>query len=110
MVPLDKLDQITRRFEFLEAKLAAGAPPAEIAPLSREYSELKPVVDAVNALQRVRDGCGLGSPDEDRQDPVAADFLEEQQWCRRAHIDPHGAQHNLNHGASLDLDGAVAEV
>ena len=36
MVPLDKLDQITRRFEFLEAKLAAGAPPAEIAPLSRE--------------------------------------------------------------------------
>ena len=44
MVPLDKLDQITRRFEFLEAKLAAGAAPGEIAPLGREYSGLKPVV------------------------------------------------------------------
>ena len=52
MVPLDKLDQITRRFEFLEAKLAAGAPPAEIAPLSREYSELKPVVAEIATYRR----------------------------------------------------------
>jgi peptide chain release factor 1 len=31
MVPLDKLAQITQRFEFLEAQLNAGAAPAEIA-------------------------------------------------------------------------------
>ena len=49
---MDKLDQITRRFEFLEAKLAAGAPPAEIAPLSREYSELKPVVAEIATYRR----------------------------------------------------------
>jgi peptide chain release factor 1 len=52
MVPLDKLDQITRRFEFLEAKLAAGAEPGEIAALSREYSELKPVVAEIAAYRR----------------------------------------------------------
>ncbi|WP_343079312.1 peptide chain release factor 1 [Ostreiculturibacter nitratireducens] len=52
MVPLDKLDQIARRFEFLEAKLSSGAPPSEIAALSREYSELKPVVAEISAYKQ----------------------------------------------------------
>ena len=47
MLPVDKLDQIVQRFEFLEAKLSSGAPPSEIAALSREYSELKPVVTTI---------------------------------------------------------------
>jgi peptide chain release factor 1 len=34
MVPLEKLAQITQRFEFLEAKLNAGTSPAEIATLN----------------------------------------------------------------------------
>ncbi|MGB5869654.1 MAG: peptide chain release factor 1 [Albidovulum sp.] len=51
MVPLEKLDQITRRFDFLEAKLSAGAAPAEIADLSREYSDLKPVVGEIAAYR-----------------------------------------------------------
>jgi len=55
MVPLDKLAQITGRFEFLEAKLSAGAPPAEIAALSREYSDLKPVVTEISAYRRALD-------------------------------------------------------
>jgi peptide chain release factor 1 len=49
MVPLEKLAQITQRFEFLEARLNAGASPAEIATISREYSALKPVVDDIAA-------------------------------------------------------------
>ena len=55
MVPFDKLDQITRRFEFLEAKLASGAAPAEIAALSREYSDLKPVVTEIAAYRQALD-------------------------------------------------------
>ncbi|MGL4312292.1 MAG: peptide chain release factor 1 [Paracoccaceae bacterium] len=51
MVPLDRLAQITRRFEFLEAKLSAGAAPSEIAGLSREYSDLKPVVAEIAAYR-----------------------------------------------------------
>ncbi len=54
MVPLEKLDQITRRFQFLEAKLSAGAPPAEIAVLSREYSDLRPVVAEIAAYRQLR--------------------------------------------------------
>ncbi len=49
MVPLEKLAQITQRFEFLEARLNAGAAPAEIAAISREYSDLKPVADEIAA-------------------------------------------------------------
>ena len=47
MLPEDRLDQIARRFEFLEAQLSAGAEPAQIAQISREYAELRPVVAAI---------------------------------------------------------------
>jgi peptide chain release factor 1 len=55
MIPLDTLAQITQRFEFLEARLNAGASPAEIATLSREYSDLKPVADEIAAYRRALD-------------------------------------------------------
>jgi peptide chain release factor 1 len=55
MVPLDKLAQITQRFEFLEARLNAGAAPAEIAQISREYSDLKPVADEIAAYRQALD-------------------------------------------------------
>jgi peptide chain release factor 1 len=58
MIPLDKLDQIRRRFEYLEARLAEGASPGELAALGREYAELRPVVaqaDAWRALERERE-------------------------------------------------------
>lgn len=51
MVPSEKLDQILGRFEFLEAKMATGAAPDEIAALAKEYSELRPVVEQVKAYR-----------------------------------------------------------
>ncbi|MBA4351148.1 MAG: peptide chain release factor 1 [Rhodobacter sp.] len=55
MVPLDKLAQITQRFEYLEARLNAGAEPSEIARISREYSDLRPVADQIAAYRRALD-------------------------------------------------------
>ena len=52
---MDKLAQITQRFEFLEAQLNAGAAPAEIARISREYSELKPVAEEIAAYRQALD-------------------------------------------------------
>ncbi len=49
MLPVEKLDQIQRRYEFVEARLNAGPPPGELAALSREYAELKPVVAQIAA-------------------------------------------------------------
>ena len=55
MVPLEKLAQITQRFEYLEARLNAGAAPAEIASVSREYSDLKPVAEEIAAYRQALD-------------------------------------------------------
>jgi peptide chain release factor 1 len=76
MVPLDKLAQITRRFEFLEAKLSAGAPPAEIATLSREYSELKPVVAEIAAYRRAL--SDLDEAEAMRADPEMRALAEDE--------------------------------
>ncbi|WP_299905420.1 peptide chain release factor 1 [uncultured Paracoccus sp.] len=56
MLPEDRLIQITQRFEFLEAQLNAGAAPDKIAAISREYAELKPVVEEIAAWRAARDG------------------------------------------------------
>lgn len=49
MISLDRLSQITQRFEYLEARMAEGG--GDFAALSREYSELRPVVGAITAWQ-----------------------------------------------------------
>ncbi|MEM0937413.1 MAG: peptide chain release factor 1 [Pseudomonadota bacterium] len=56
MIPEHRLTELTERFAFLEAKMAAGAGPQEIAQLAREYSELKPVVAAITAWRDARQG------------------------------------------------------
>jgi peptide chain release factor 1 len=51
MVPIDKLEQIKQRFEFLEAKMNDGAAGEDIAKLAKEYSELRPVVEQIGEYQ-----------------------------------------------------------
>jgi len=63
MFAKDALDQILQRFEFLEARLMAGASGADMVQLSRDYAELKPVAARINAYYqagaaRPRRGCG----------------------------------------------------
>ncbi len=53
MVPLEKLEQISRRFQFLEAKLNDGAAAQEFAAISREYAELKPVACEIAAYRQM---------------------------------------------------------
>jgi peptide chain release factor 1 len=53
MIPGEKLDQIVQRFQFLEAKLSTSLSGAEIADVSREYAELKPVVETVTNYRRI---------------------------------------------------------
>ncbi|MCC5985084.1 MAG: peptide chain release factor 1 [Rhodobacteraceae bacterium] len=54
----ETLDQIIGRFEYIEARLAAGAAPGELAALGREHAELRPVVERIaawRAAQAARD-------------------------------------------------------
>ena len=51
MIPMDKLDAITQRFQYLEARMGEGLSGDEFAAIGREYAELKPVVDQIRDYQ-----------------------------------------------------------
>ncbi|TKW68456.1 MAG: peptide chain release factor 1 [Paracoccus denitrificans] len=94
MLPEDRLHQISQRFEFLEAKLNAGPAPDEIASISREYAELRPVVAQIAEWQTARDGLAdaqalLADPDmrelaEDEVQRLKAALPELEQALRIA--------------------------
>jgi len=50
MVPLDRLNEIVQRFEYIEAQMNAGG--GDIAQLGREYAELRPVVEEIRAYNQ----------------------------------------------------------
>ena len=76
MVPLEKLMQITQRFEFLEAQMAQGDAGADIATLAREYSELKPVVAQVVEYRQLLDD--LEEAEMMLADPEMKELAEEE--------------------------------
>jgi peptide chain release factor 1 len=53
-LPQAKLDQVLDRFHEVEARMSAASGGAEIVKLGKEYAELKPVADAVEALAKAR--------------------------------------------------------
>ncbi|MGG7644163.1 peptide chain release factor 1 [Rhodovulum sp. YNF3179] len=85
MVPIEKLEQIRGRFEFLEAKMAeGGASAAEIAALSREYAELKPVVAEIDAYRRTL--ADIEAAEAMLDDPEMRDLAAEELESLRARL------------------------
>jgi peptide chain release factor 1 len=72
----ETLDQINRRFQFLEARLMEGVAPGEIAALTREYAELKPVVTQIAAFQQAN--AALAEAEAMRADPEMRALAEEE--------------------------------
>ncbi len=56
MIPQSRLEQVIERFEQVEARMGAITDGDEIVALSREHSELKPVVDEARKLLEMRAG------------------------------------------------------
>ncbi|QFT59772.1 Peptide chain release factor 1 [Sulfitobacter sp. THAF37] len=54
MIPMDRLLQITQRFQYLEAAMSAGSGGADYAALAREYAELKPVVEQIDRYRQLQ--------------------------------------------------------
>lgn len=48
----EKLDQVVRRHEEIEALLAGGPDASELVKLNKEFSTLSPVVESIKAYQR----------------------------------------------------------
>jgi peptide chain release factor 1 len=76
MLPSEKLDLITQRFQFLEAKMATGENPGQIAELAREYSDLKPVVEGIEAYRGLL--SDIGEAEALLADPEMRGLAEEE--------------------------------
>lgn len=76
MIAADKLEQIRQRFAFIEAKLSGGASADELASLGREYAELKPVVEQIDAYQGYLSGQAEAEAMLD--DPEMKELAEEE--------------------------------
>ncbi|MFO7921494.1 peptide chain release factor 1 [Rhodobacteraceae bacterium W635] len=105
MLPHDRLAQITDRFEFLEARLNAGPPAEQIAAISREYSELKPVVAQIRAYHALR--AEIEEAEALLDDPEMADLAAEE--LPRLHAALPEAEHALQL-ALLPKDAADARA
>jgi peptide chain release factor 1 len=108
MISPDKLEQITQRFQFLEAKMAQGG--GDIAALGREYSELRPVVAQITAwrgLQR-----DLAEAEAMLSDPELRALAEEELPQLRARLPEaeHALQLALLPRDAADARPAMIEI
>ncbi|UXU73743.1 MULTISPECIES: peptide chain release factor 1 [unclassified Paracoccus (in: a-proteobacteria)] len=84
MLPQDRLSQIVQRFEYLEARLNAGPAPDEIAAISREYAELKPVVAQIGEWQAAQ--AGIREAQAMLADPEMRELAEDELSRLRARL------------------------
>ncbi|WP_294221099.1 peptide chain release factor 1 [uncultured Shimia sp.] len=108
MVPIERLHQITQRFEFLEAQMAEGS--GDIAALAKEYSDLKPVVEQVLAYQKLL--SDIEDAEEMLSDPDMKDLAEEELPDLRAALPEaeHALQLSLLPKDSADARPAILEI
>ena len=52
-IPSDKLDKVVQRWEEIQADLNRGVSPAAYAQLTKEFADIKPVVETVQELRRL---------------------------------------------------------
>ncbi|NOR64369.1 MAG: PCRF domain-containing protein, partial [Rhodobacteraceae bacterium] len=76
MIPEEKLEQIRQRFAFVEAKLNEGAAVSELASLSKEYSDLKSVVEQIDAYRQML--ADKAEAEEMLSDPEMKELAEEE--------------------------------
>ncbi|WP_300017214.1 peptide chain release factor 1 [uncultured Roseobacter sp.] len=76
MIPVQQLEQIKARFEYLEAAMSAGDASADIAALAKEYSDLRPVVEQIAAYRQLLGD--LNEAQEMLSDPDMAALAEEE--------------------------------
>lgn len=76
MIPAHRLEQISQRFQFLEASMSDGTGGGDIAALAKEYSDLKPVVEQIMAYRQIL--SDMGEAEEMLADPDMAELAREE--------------------------------
>ncbi len=82
MVPLDRLAQITERFEYLEAAMSQGG--GDIAALGREYAELRPVVAEIHEYRALL--AGIAEAEAMLGDPEMRELAQDELPILRARL------------------------
>lgn len=104
MIPMDRLEQISQRFQFLEASMATGSDGADFAALAKEYSDLRPLIEQIDAYRQLR--SDLEEADMMLADPEMAELAREEIPALRAAIPDAEAALQL---ALLPRDAADAK-
>lgn len=76
MIPAHRLEQISQRFQFLEASMSDGTGGGDIAALAKEYSDLKPVVEQIMAYRQIL--SDMGEAEEMLADPDMAELARDE--------------------------------
>ena len=51
-LPRDRMDQVVKRFDMLEAQMAAGVDPDAYVKMASEYAELQEMAGRIRALRK----------------------------------------------------------
>ena len=76
MIPKEKLGNIEKRFEYLEAKIADGLSGTEVASIGKEYSELRPVIAQIKKYNLLL--SEIGETEEMLNEPDVRNLAEEE--------------------------------
>ncbi|SEK45797.1 bacterial peptide chain release factor 1 (bRF-1) [Roseovarius azorensis] len=108
MVPLDRLEQITQRFEYIEAQMTQGG--GDIARLGREYAELRPVVEEIRAYRQAL--ADIESARAMLGDPEMRDLAREELESLEARLPgmEHALQLALLPRDTADARPAILEI
>ncbi|MGJ5620652.1 peptide chain release factor 1 [Sulfitobacter sp. MF3-043] len=82
MIPMDRLEQISQRFQYLEASMAAGSDGADFAALAKEYADLRPVVEQIDAYKQLL--SDMAEAKAMLVDPEMAELAQEEMPMLRA--------------------------
>ena len=110
MVPEERLEQITQTFRYLEAAMADAANGAEIATLAKEYSDLRPVVEQIDAYRALIDE--LAAAKAMLSDPDMKELAEEELPLLKARLPKmqHALQLSLLPRDEADVRPAILEI
>lgn len=110
MVPEERLEQITQRFQFLEASMADVSNGGDIAALAKEYSDLKPVVEQIATWRTLV--SDLAEAEAMLADPDMKELAEEELPVLRARLPEveHALQVALLPKDAADARPAILEI
>ena len=113
-IPAEKLDKLVSRWQAIQGELASGADAESYAQLSKEFSDLDPIVGTINALRQAQEEYdGLQEILDDRGADADMKLLAEEEagglWSKIEDLE-HQLKVQLLPKDDADEKSAILEV